>query len=32
LLERMQGDQVRAETGLAELAGDGSATVTELNR
>jgi GT2 family glycosyltransferase len=32
LLQRMQGDQVRAETGLAELAGDGSATVTELNR
>jgi len=31
VLERMQGSRVRAESGLSELAGDRSATVTELN-
>jgi GT2 family glycosyltransferase len=32
VLQRMQDGQVRAEAGLAELTGDRSATVTELNR
>lgn len=32
VLQRMQGNLVRAEAGLAELAADRSAVVTELNR